>query len=795
MPRRVNGTKQPNGITPSASTPAVGSILRDQESRHDSRNNTMGRPPRGRSLVADRDDPEYIKEMQRPAAIQEDLSQMGRRKRVQEILESKEFLNELEEIITRQESSVDRPSIDPQYLSTLQRLSHLTLPRTSRGSSINLHGLGTSAPIIPIADLGSGAKYSLHERIYRNKLATLYRLVDLFQWSQGIYNHITVRLTEETEIAAGKPVEVLINPFGLLYHEITASSLIKIDLNGDVIDRGSTRLGVNQAGYVLHSAIHEARPDVRCVLHLHTSVVSAVSSMKCGLLPICQEAIIIGPVAYHDYQGIVSAEEEKASIVRDLGDKNVILLRNHGFVVCGESIEDALHLAFHMIIACETQIRAARAGIENLIIPDDKAIQRAYHTARQGGGGVNRLQNGNTKGSMSNSVSEGGGWKIGELEWEAWMRVLDSTGYHTGHIYRQPLLKSIYFGQQPSTSTLSDIASPPSTSALGKLNETSPEAVTAHRLALLKKEQERTRWLNSPNSYQKIEILETGTDRPKRITKWIQDYSNPESSKSTPVKIHTAHQFSPFGTDPREFKQKQRKLKEERISGTIGAGPRSQVLDSLTHEDVAFLKQSADSENVGPSDHLVIIGTASKGIIDREHQHNAMVYRSLYAPNPFSGESDEDIQRYMKEVEVKSRSRSTPALLKVNSSMSPPAQRHTLEDSSDNVSLMQAHRSLKCIEGEEQQNASKLADARSKSVTSPRSNADYTLVTVFDADGNKSPRTVHWPLSNSSKQRSDKKLAFIPILLPIRMLRPPKMGRPKRKGEASSHLQGGKSSA
>lgn len=132
--------------------------------------------------------------------------------------------------------------------------------------------------------------------------------------------------------------------------------------------------------------------------------------------------------------------------------------------------------------------------------------------------------------------------------------------------------------------------------------------MTAHRLALLKKEQERTRWLNSPNSYQKIEILETGTDRPKRITKvtfiplthrhiyfqWIQDYSNPESSKSTPVKIHTAHQFSPFGTDPREFKQKQRKLKEERISGTIGAGPRSQVLDSLTHEDVAFLKVMTD---------------------------------------------------------------------------------------------------------------------------------------------------------------------------------------------------------
>jgi adducin len=94
----------------------------------------------------------------------------------------------------------------------------------------------------------------------------------------------------------------LINPFGLLYNEITASSLIKISLAGEVLDPGSTNLGINQAGYVLHSAIHEAREDVHCVLHLHTAVVAAVSSMKCGLLPLCQEALIIGPVAYHDYK-------------------------------------------------------------------------------------------------------------------------------------------------------------------------------------------------------------------------------------------------------------------------------------------------------------------------------------------------------------------------------------------------------------------------------------------------------------------------------------------------------------
>lgn len=170
---------------------------------------------------------------------------------------------------------------------------------------------------MPISDLRGNESYSMEEKILRNKLATLYRLVDLFQWSQGIYNHITVRLPGK------EPPEILINPFGLLYHEITSSSLVKINIDGDIIDNGSTNLGINKAGYVLHSAIHKARPDAKCILHMHTAIVAAVSSMKSGLLPICQEAMIIGPVAYHDYQGIVSDETERESLVEDLGNKNV----------------------------------------------------------------------------------------------------------------------------------------------------------------------------------------------------------------------------------------------------------------------------------------------------------------------------------------------------------------------------------------------------------------------------------------------------------------------------------------
>ncbi|VDK88178.1 unnamed protein product [Litomosoides sigmodontis] len=632
----------------------------------------------------DPEDPEYIKEMQRPAAIKEDLSEMERRKRVQEVLESKSFCRELEELI-KQESENHKSDVD--HLKTLQRLSELTLPHGQITTS-SFHNIGGGA-VLPIADLKGNRSYTRTEKLFRNKLASLYRLMDLFQWSQGIYNHITLKLPDSDEL--------LINPFGLLYHEITASSLIKINVNGEIIDRGSTKLGINQAGYVLHAAIHKARPDVKCVLHMHTAVVSAISSMKCGLLPLCQEAMIIGPVGYHDYQGTLDDESEMESIIKDLGDKNtqstevveiifgwtnnrlnvlnkqrmmlyiharqraciasvlplrhscmseyvckfmrsnVMLLRNRGFIACGESVEDALHLAFNavfilrtngylvccetveeaiyvirnLVTACDHQIRAARAGIENLVIPDGKAIEKVYMTARKDGGSGDGSKD--AEGKQIN-------WRIGELEWEAWMRVLDNAGYRTGHMYRQPLFRSRVL--LSSTANQNDVAVPPSASSIGTVDESNYESVTAHKMALLRKEQERSRWLNSPNAYQKIEILETGTNNPKRITKWVQDVSS-LSQSGTPVKITSPHQFSPFSANPKEFKEKQKAIKENRRLGTTSAGPQSQVLDGVTHEEIAQIRADAETSDMSQADRVVMIGTASKGIIDRQHQHNA----------------------------------------------------------------------------------------------------------------------------------------------------------------------------
>lgn len=176
----------------------------------------------------------------------------------------------------------------------------------------------------------------------------------------------------------------LINAFGLLYREVTAGSLVKVDMQGNIVDRGNTTLGVNKAGFILHAAVHAARPDIKCIIHTHvksTVIVSQASlspvsftriytvphvtfyclqvgSMKQGLMPCSQTAILVGDVSYHNYQGLFVDEEEKETLARDLGPVNkVMFLRNHGVITCGVTVEEAWGLMERVIAACETQVR------------------------------------------------------------------------------------------------------------------------------------------------------------------------------------------------------------------------------------------------------------------------------------------------------------------------------------------------------------------------------------------------------------------------------------------------------
>lgn len=167
----------------------------------------------------------------------------------------------------------------------------------------------------------------------------------------------------------------LINPFGMMYEEITASSLIKVDLDGKII-ANATDYGINLAGYVIHSAIHAARHDVACVLHTHTNAGMAVSTLKCGLLPLTQTAMRWSRVAYHDFEGVAVELDERERLVSDLGDAEVMILRNHGLLSVGQTIGQAFNNIYRLERACQTQLLALACNSE-IAMPPQHVIDRS----------------------------------------------------------------------------------------------------------------------------------------------------------------------------------------------------------------------------------------------------------------------------------------------------------------------------------------------------------------------------------------------------------------------------------
>jgi len=195
----------------------------------------------------------------------------------------------------------------------------------------------------------------------RVDLAAAYRLVALYGWDDLIFTHLSVRVP-------GPEHHFLINPYNLMFEEITASSLVKIDVNGNAI--GETPYITNPAGFTIHSAIHMAREDAKAVIHLHTPYGQAVSAMDFGLLPHTQTAMIAQhDVAYHDYEGIATDLDERARLVEDMGTKNAMILRNHGTLTVGETVADAFLRIYFLERACEAQVHMLSAGRENLNTP------------------------------------------------------------------------------------------------------------------------------------------------------------------------------------------------------------------------------------------------------------------------------------------------------------------------------------------------------------------------------------------------------------------------------------------
>jgi ribulose-5-phosphate 4-epimerase/fuculose-1-phosphate aldolase len=196
----------------------------------------------------------------------------------------------------------------------------------------------------------------------RVDLAACYRLVALHGWDDLVFTHLTARVP-------GPEHHFLINPYGMLFEEITASSLVKIDLSGNKVMRSGYE--INPAGFVIHSAVHAARADAQCVMHLHTDAGVAVSAQRDGLLPISQNALFpLAALAYHDYEGVALREDEKARLVRDLGQCAFMILRNHGTLTVGSSVSDAFLAMFVLERACRIQLLAQSGGGDVIRVPE-----------------------------------------------------------------------------------------------------------------------------------------------------------------------------------------------------------------------------------------------------------------------------------------------------------------------------------------------------------------------------------------------------------------------------------------
>lgn len=196
----------------------------------------------------------------------------------------------------------------------------------------------------------------------RVELAAAYRLVALFRWDDLITTHISARVP-------GTVDQFLINPFGMYFEEITASSLVKVDIEGRTI--GESQYPVNPAGFMIHSAVHAARHDAECVMHTHALNGTAVSAQSDGLLPITQHAmVVINSLGYHDYEGIALRDEEKPRLVRALGMNKFLMLRNHGLLTVGASVSEAWNSMYLFETACTMQVRALAGGRELVRIPD-----------------------------------------------------------------------------------------------------------------------------------------------------------------------------------------------------------------------------------------------------------------------------------------------------------------------------------------------------------------------------------------------------------------------------------------
>ncbi|XP_019732212.1 adducin 3 (gamma) a isoform X3 [Hippocampus comes] len=490
-------------------------------------------------------DPEYLRTRNMSADLRQDFNVLEQKKRVTQILQSPAFKEELESLIQEQQ----RKGNNPTGLLALRQIADFFMASSMAGYNTSPLSLGMVTPINDLYNVEAGAMVK-GEKLTRCKLASLYRLVDLFNWAHFASSYVTARISKEQD-------HILIIPRGLSFAEASASNLMKVNIIGEVIEQGSTNLSIDSAGFSPHAAIYSMRPDTRCVIHVHTPATAAVSSMKCGILPISQEALILGDIAYFNYQGSLDEPAERRELQKALGPTaKVLVLRNHGLIALGESMEEALHYIHNAQYACEIQVNAisCAGSIDNLIVLDQEKYKSRVHAVAA---------------TVSGNMNSPYKWKVGELEFESLMRMLDNLGYRTGYAYRHPIMR-----EKPRHK--SDVEIPATVTAF-MFEEDVDATRFPFKFLQQRQQREKTRWLNSPNSYTKVDV-EGGHERynHSRTTTWMK-----AEEPGTPIKIEDPNQFVPLNTDPKEVLQKRNKIREQNRCDVTTSGPRSQHLAGI----------------------------------------------------------------------------------------------------------------------------------------------------------------------------------------------------------------------
>uniref|UniRef100_A0A8D1M2H2 Class II aldolase/adducin N-terminal domain-containing protein n=1 Tax=Sus scrofa TaxID=9823 RepID=A0A8D1M2H2_PIG len=509
------------------------------------------------------EDPEYLRLRNRAADLRQDFNLMEQKKRVTMILQSPSFREELEGLIQEQMKKGNNSSniwALRQIADFMASTSHAVFPTSSMNFSM----------MTPINDLHTADSLNLAkgERLMRCKISSVYRLLDLYGWAQLSDTYVTLRVSKEQD-------HFLISPKGVSCSEVTASSLIKVNILGEVVEKGSSCFPVDTTGFCLHSAIYAARPDVRCIIHLHTPATAAVSAMKWGLLPVSHNALLVGDMAYFDFNGEMEQEADRINLQKCLGPTcKILVLRNHGVVALGDTVEEAFYKVFHLQAACEIQVSAlsSAGGVENLIL-----LEQEKHRPHE----VGSVQwAGSTFGPMQKS-------RLGEHEFEALMRMLDNLGYRTGYPYRYPLV-------QEKTKHKSEVEIPATVTAFVFEEDGAP--VPALRQHAQKQQKEKTRWLNTPNTYLRV-----------NVTDEVQRSMGSPRPKTT--------------------------IREQNRQDVKSAGPQSQLLASVIAE-----------KSRSPSTESQLM---SQGQADTKDESEETV------PNPFSQLTDQELEEYKKEVERK----------------------------------------------------------------------------------------------------------------------------------------------